>query len=155
FRGDPKSFQKAMETYRALAALQERDPRLRIHSVSTATHENLDELRRLADYLFEHCPKLDHVNLALIRGDRKNPTLQGPDMQRSLELWAYIRKLWSQRENHRLGGFMDPLIQWAKVKTANDHEQSVPCRAGVLHAVVYSNGDLAMCETLPRLGSLR
>src|SRR5207244_7563681 len=68
------SFDRAMETYDALAELQASDPRLRIHAVSTATNENLDEIARLTDFLFERCPKMDHHNLALIRGDRKNPS---------------------------------------------------------------------------------
>src|SRR6516164_5157211 len=40
FRGNPKSFAKAMETYDMLAELHRHDPRLRIHAISTATHEN-------------------------------------------------------------------------------------------------------------------
>src|SRR5262249_29085182 len=39
FRGNPKSFAKAMETYDVLAQMQRADPRLRIHAISTATHE--------------------------------------------------------------------------------------------------------------------
>ena len=31
----------------------------------------------------------------------------------------------------------------------------VPCRAGVLNAVVYSNGDVSVCETHAPLGNLR
>ena len=36
-----------------------------------------------------------------------------------------------------------------------ERRQVVPCRAGVLSAVVYSNGDVAVCETHPPLGNLR
>jgi len=82
FRGNNRSFQKAMETYDALTELQKKDPRLRIHSISTATAENLEEIRQLTGYLFERCPAMDHHNLALVRGDRKNPSLQGPDLDR-------------------------------------------------------------------------
>ena len=51
FRGSPGAFDKAMQTYDALAELQARDPRLRIHSISTATEVNMDEIRRLTTYL--------------------------------------------------------------------------------------------------------
>ena len=78
FRGNNKSFAKAMETYDRLAELQARDPRLRIHAISTATADNLGEIRQLTKDLYDRCPKMDHHNLALIRGDRKNPSLQGP-----------------------------------------------------------------------------
>src|SRR5688500_15735133 len=62
FRGNPKSFDKAMETYEMLAALQKEDPRLRIHSVGTATHENMEELRALTKYLHDRCPAMDPHN---------------------------------------------------------------------------------------------
>src|SRR5262249_47686370 len=43
FRVAPGSFARAMETYDALAELQDQDPRLRIHSISTATDVNVSE----------------------------------------------------------------------------------------------------------------
>ena len=91
FRGNDRSFQKAMETYDALAEIQKRDPRLRIHSISTAASTNLEEIEKLTTYLFERCPQMDHHNLALIRGDRKNPSLQGPQLVAYTKLYEYVR----------------------------------------------------------------
>jgi MoaA/NifB/PqqE/SkfB family radical SAM enzyme len=155
FRGRPRAFEKAMESYDALAELQQRDPRLRIHANSTATNENIDEIRRLTTYLFDRCPKMEHHNLALIRGDRKNPTLQGPGLAAYQELYAYVRRLWLPRETGRYGGIVEPMLQWAKVQTAKEQRQVFACRAGVLSAVVYANGDVSVCETHPPLGNLR
>jgi AdoMet-dependent heme synthase len=155
FRGSPGAFDKAMQTYEALARLQESDSRLRIHSISTATHVNMDEIRRLTTYLFERCPKMDHHNLALIRGDRKNPSLQGPGLEQYRQLYEYVRRLWSPREQGRYGAVVEPMLQWAKSRTAATQTQVVPCRAGVLNAVVYSNGDVSVCENHPPLGNLR
>jgi MoaA/NifB/PqqE/SkfB family radical SAM enzyme len=155
FRGSPGAFDKAMQTYEALAKLQESDPRLRIHSISTATGVNMDEIRRLTSYLFERCPKMDHHNLALIRGDRKNPSLQGPGLEQYQRLYQYVRRLWASREEGRYGSIVEPMLQWAKSRTAAAQEQVVPCRAGVLTAVVYSNGDVSVCESHAPLGNLR
>jgi MoaA/NifB/PqqE/SkfB family radical SAM enzyme len=155
FRGSPGAFDKAMETYEALARLQESDRRLRIHSISTATDVNMDEIRRLTSYLFERCPKMDHHNLALIRGDRKNPSLQGPSLAQYQRLYEYIRRLWASREEGRYGSLVEPMLQWAKARTAAEATQVVPCRAGVLSAVVYSNGDVSVCENHAPLGNLR
>jgi len=146
---------KAMQTYEALARLQENDPRLRIHSISTATEINMDEIRRLTTYLFDHCPKMDHHNLALIRGDRKNPSLHGPNLAEYQKLYNYVQRLWSSREESRYGSIIEPMLQWAKTRTANAQNQVIPCRAGVLSAVVYSNGDVSVCETHAPLGNLR
>jgi len=155
FRGAQGSFDHAMDTYDALAKLQEADPRLRIHAISTVTHENVDEIRRLTDFLYDRCPKMDHHNLALIRGDRKNPSLQGPALKGYCELYDHIQQHWKARERGRFGSIVEPMLQWAKVRTAEEHRQVVPCRAGLLSGVVYANGDVSVCETLPPIGNLR
>lgn len=155
FRGSAKSFQKAIETYDALAELQKKDARLRIHSISTATSENIDEIQSLTRYLYERCPKMDHHNIALIRGDRKNPSLRGPDLRRYQALVKHVSETWADRERHRFGHIVEPLLQWAKVRTAQEQRQIIPCRAGILSAVVYSNGDVSVCETHRPLGNLR
>jgi MoaA/NifB/PqqE/SkfB family radical SAM enzyme len=155
FRATPRAFDRAMQTYDALAALQERDPRLRIHAISTATDVNVDEIRRLTTYLYDRCPRMDHHNLAIIRGDRKNPSLQGPSLEEYQQLYEYIRRLWLPRETGRYGAIVEPMLQWAKVRTIAEGAQVVPCRAGVLSAVVYSNGDVSVCELHEPLGNLR
>jgi MoaA/NifB/PqqE/SkfB family radical SAM enzyme len=155
FRGMKDAFERSMQTYDALARLQKRDPRLRIHSISTVTDTNTDEIRRLTTYLYERCPAMDHHNLALIRGDRKNPSLHGPALEEYRKLYEYMRRLWAERENGRYGSTVEPMLQWAKTRTAAERRQVVPCRAGVLSGVVYSNGDVAMCETHPPIGNLR
>jgi MoaA/NifB/PqqE/SkfB family radical SAM enzyme len=155
FRGNPKSFAKAMETYDMLAELHRHDPRLRIHAISTATHENMDELERLTIFLHERCPAMDHHNLALIRGDRKNPSLRGPSLDRYAELYRRLAALWHDREKGRFGARVEPMLQWAKRKTVEAKTQLIPCTAGKLTGVVYANGDVSVCESHPPLGNLR
>jgi MoaA/NifB/PqqE/SkfB family radical SAM enzyme len=155
FRGSPRSFDNAMETYERLAQLQREDSRLRIHAISTITHENIDEVRALTRYLFERCPAMDHHNFALIRGDRKNPGLQGPALGAYRELWAFADGLWRPREQERFGAIVEPLLQWTKVQTAERQCQVAPCRGGILSGVVYANGDVSVCETHPPIGNLR
>jgi MoaA/NifB/PqqE/SkfB family radical SAM enzyme len=155
FRGNPKSFQKLIETYEALTELQSREPRLRIHSISTVTSENIDEIKQLTTYLYERFPAMDHHNLALIRGDRKNPALVIPNLTAYQKLVDYARRLWAPREEKRYGSLVDPMLQWAKMKTAKQQTQVIPCRAGILSGVVYANGDVSFCEQHPPLGNLR
>jgi MoaA/NifB/PqqE/SkfB family radical SAM enzyme len=155
FRVSPGAFGKAMQSYDALAKLQESDPRLRIHAISTATNVNIGEIKQLTTYLYKRCPKMDHHNLAIIRGDRKNPSLLLPDLQEYRELYSYIRRLWAPRETGRYGGIVEPLLQWTKLQTIARKTQVVPCRAGRLSAVVYANGDVSVCELHKPLGNLR
>jgi MoaA/NifB/PqqE/SkfB family radical SAM enzyme len=155
FRGMKGAFDRSMATYDALAELQKREPRLRLHAISTATGENLDEIRRLTTHLYERCPAMEHHNLALIRGERKNPSLQGPQLAEYASLYEDVRRLWAPREHGRYGAIVEPMLQWAKMRTAAAGEQVIPCRAGILSGVVYSNGDVSVCETHPPIGNLR
>jgi hypothetical protein len=41
------------------------------------------------------------------------------------------------------------------MRTAAAGEQVIPCTAGILTGVVYSNGDVSVCETHPPIGNLR
>jgi MoaA/NifB/PqqE/SkfB family radical SAM enzyme len=158
FRGNPRSFEKAMETYDALSELQKSDARLRIHSIATVTADNPQEIRQLTTYLYDRCPAIDHHNLALIRGDRKNPSLEGPALEEYRDLDRYAKRLWADREEGRFGAIVDPMLTWAKTRTAEQRRMVVPCKAGILSGVIYSNGDVALCETIdthPVLGNLR
>lgn len=155
FRVSPGSFRRALESYHALAAIQLRDPRLRLHAISTATGENIEHIGALSRFLYHHCPAIDHHNLALLRGDSKNPTLSGPALDQYRRLYADIAALWADREQSRFGAIVEPLLQHAKIRTAQARTQVTPCRAGLLSGVVYANGDVALCETHPPLGNLR
>lgn len=155
FRGNKESFEKAMETYDMLAALQKEDPRLRIHSISTATNQNMGEIWELTSYLHERCPKMDHHNLAIIRGDRKDPSLLTPPIDQYRALSEHVRSVWLDRDEGRFGAIVEPMLQWAKTESVLQSRQVVPCKAGVLAGVVYANGDVSVCEMHEPLGNLR
>lgn len=155
FRGNPRSFEKAMETYQMLAELQKEDPRLLIHANTVAMSENMDEIWKLTEYLHKNCPQMEHHNLAIIRGDRKNPSLQGPQLAKYKELYRHVAEVWSDREKNRFGASVEPMLQWAKVKTIEAENQVIPCKAGILTGVVYANGDVSVCEQHFPLGNLR
>ena len=155
FRGNPKSFEKLLETYEMLTELQKEDPRVRIQANIVATNENMEELHQLTDYLYERCPEMEHINLAVIRGDRKNPALKGPALQQYKDLYNHIREVWKDRERSRFGSTVEPLLQWAKCKTMETDSQYIPCTAGIMSGVVYANGDVSVCEIHPPIGNLR
>jgi Predicted Fe-S oxidoreductases len=155
FRGNSRSFEKAMETYEMLASLQKEDERLRIHANTVAMSENMDEAWALTEYLHERCPQMEHHNLAIIRGDRKNPSLRGPQLEKYKRLYRHVAEVWADRERSRFGASVEPMLQWAKIKTIESETQFVPCKAGILSGVVYANGDVSVCEQHLPLGNLR
>ena len=155
FRGHSEAFERAMRTHDMLARLAQEDPRLRVHAISTVTNQNLDEIRELTDFLFERCPSMEHHNIPVIRGDRKDPSLLAPDPDVYRELWEHVQARWAPREDGRFGGVVEPMLQWARDRTLREKRQVVPCRAGVLSGVVYANGDVGLCEQHEPIGNLR
>jgi len=155
FRGNPKSFEKAMETYEMLAEMKKREPRLLIHANTVAMSENMDEASQLTEYLKERCPEMEHHNLAIIRGDRKNPSLTGPALEQYKQLQKHVSDVWKDRDENRFGAVVEPMLQWAKIKTIETESQYVPCTAGGMTGVIYANGDVSICETHSPLGNLR
>ncbi len=155
FRKSKNAFAKAMDTYDMLARFQAKEPRLQIHAISTATGENVDEIKQLTTYLFDRCPRMTHHNIAMLRGERKRPTLMGPALENYRELVDYMASLWREREEGRFGGIVDPMLHWGKERIAAAQTQAVPCKAGVLTGVVYANGDVSLCEQHEPIGNLR
>lgn len=155
FRGNPQSFAKAMATYDMCVELQKQDPRLRIHSISTVTNQNIDEIRRLTDYLYERCPAMDHHNIAIIRGDRKDPSLLTPPTDQYNALYRHVAARWHDREESRFGSIVEPMLQWTKIRALEERRQVAPCRAGIMSGVVHANGDVSVCEAHEALGNLR
>ena len=76
-------------------------------------------------------------------------------MQAYRELYNYLRALWAPRDESRTGSLVEPMLQHVKVKSAELEQQIVPCRAGVLSAVIHANGDVGVCEQRPPIGNLR
>ena len=96
---------------------------------------------------------MTHHNIAMLRGERKRPTLEGPKLAEYQELIAYVARLWREREASRFGSIVEPMLHWGKVQIAEAQSQAVPCRAGVLTGVVNANGDVALCEQHPPSGT--
>lgn len=154
-RGDSNSFEKAMESYKMLKELQKKDERLRIHSISTVTSENVAEIAELTEFLYKQCPSIDHHGISIMRGDWKNKRLLTPEIEAYRNLSNHLINLWKSKEKGRFGSSVAPMIQWAKCKAIIEQQQPIPCLAGRLSAVVYANGNVSVCELRNPVGNLR
>ena len=145
-RGNPRSFQKCMETIDAVSELQKKDERLRIHSAATVTSTNVEEIRQLTTYLYDRHPAMDHHNLGVIRGDPKNPGLEGPGLDAYLELDRYTKRLWADREEGRFGAIVDPMLTITKVRTARAARAGPPRALAGRSMKSMSTGTTAGCK---------
>ncbi len=154
-RGSPEAFQRALATHDMLAKLQREDPRVRIHATSTVMSHNIDDIRALTDFLFDRCASMDHHNIPVIRGGRKDESLSEPTADDYRALSQYVQARWAQREATRFGSIVTPMLRWTCDRTLRERRQVTPCKAGVLAGVVYANGDVALCEEHAPIGNLR
>ena len=156
FRGSPGAFDKAMADLRRPGRASAKRP-------APAHPRHLHRHRR------EHGrdPPPDHVPLRALPED--GPPQPGDDPRRPQESVARrpqpdripaalrVRPAACGRRAKRAATAPSSsrCCNGPRPQTAVAQAQVVPCRAGVLTAVVYSNGDVSVCETHAPLGNLR
>ncbi|MCK6503896.1 SPASM domain-containing protein [Myxococcota bacterium] len=146
----PGAWDRLWAAFDALRALDE----VRVELRTALSAQNLDEALALAEYGWRQGPD---AHVVVLPGGADAEALEPPRL-RALEgpLFAVLDRyapddgrLLSRlrRHFHRL--------RWATaVRTLQEGRQVIPCLAGLAHAVVRSNGDVASCELLPALGNL-
>ena len=145
-----------METYEALAELQKSDPRLRIHAISTATDVNMDEIRRLDHLPVRALPQDGPSQPGHDPGRPQEPGAQRPTVARSTRS-STITSAGSGRAGRAVATARPSsrCCNGPRSGRRTAQAQVVPCRAGILTGVVYSNGDVSFCESHEPLGNLR
>lgn len=131
-------------------------PGLRLELRTALRAGNADEVVALAQYVRRQGPDGHLVSLAAAGGGVAEPpsaealgAIQEPLLA---ELDRYVqddgRLLTRMRRNfHRM--------RWnTAVRTIVEGRQVIPCLAGLSHAVVRPDGDVAACDLLPALGNL-
>jgi len=168
-RGFTGGFDKAVATARGLRELQHRYPGLNAVSVLTCVcSQNLNELAELIGFVrddlrlfhkfqFVRSSQADVWGLGpAILSDFSPPNpdccIQDP-AQRALAFELI-------RDSHRLGketllGRRQALLLEHAMRVALKHERAAECLAGKVDGVVYTNGDVAVCEMTRPFTSLR
>lgn len=148
-RGDA-SWDRVWSAFDALRLLD--DVRVELRTELSAA--NMAEALALAEYVWRQGPD-NHV-FALPSSPQDEPLVvaQLQDLQRPLFdiLDRYTpddgRLLSRLRRNFRK-------LRWSiAVRTLSEGRQVIPCLAGLSHAVVRQDGDVASCDLLPALGNI-
>ena len=162
-RGGKDTFELAMKSLRDLLKLKKKYPNLQVGTIISQMSYNQKCLEEIYNFLKKEIQP-DSITLALTRGTPRQPKAKNIDIK-------YYQKLSEEMENDFLRGEVSgfrkiilwPMIIATKIlmhrlviRTYISGFQ-IPCLAGQLNAVIYSNGDVYPCEMLrsARLGSLR
>ena len=151
-------FDKAVETLKGLKEIKG----ISVGTLSTFTASNQDRARDFYNFIREEL-KPDFAYFNLVRGEPKSRSMKEVDIDKYVELCELIEKDFI---SGKLRGYKDqwfwPLSMALNLKTHKSIKDTLkkgylmPCYAGKLSAVLYSNGDVFPCELLDsKLGNLR
>jgi MoaA/NifB/PqqE/SkfB family radical SAM enzyme len=167
-RGVPGNFTKALTTIRELQALRPKWPNFTLYVNSVITQENQNEIVDLAQF-FEGNSELDGHYFQIIRGDPKDPKLQGVEPKRLKQIYNEVLPI-----NGRYISKIAQIKSWPRALTKaywqsgydfsyqtqyrNYSERAtwkMPCTAGQTSMVIDYNGDVRVCELRKPIGNLR
>ncbi|MBN1234009.1 MAG: radical SAM protein [Candidatus Coatesbacteria bacterium] len=151
----PGLFEKARESFYALKELKKKYVNLKT-SIGMVFEKNNQDL--LEDSLLKFIEwKPDIIYLNMVRGNIKDPCLQGVDINKYEKLSEKIERSFKPRNFMSfviasLGIYKRKII----LKTLLENRYQLPCYAGILNMVIYPDGTVNYCELLENsLGNLR
>lgn len=163
----PGGFDRAMETVRQLSRLAAETPVFSVHVSMTLQNRNMDEAEELVDTLL---PLRVPVRFALVRGqhygtyclpgdvaneiDPREEDAPVVEMARLREFFDRLRRknkesvfpFWSELQQEKIR------LSLAMIE---EKKRQLPCYAGKIDAVLYANGDVAMCELTRPFANVR
>jgi MoaA/NifB/PqqE/SkfB family radical SAM enzyme len=151
------SFSKLTESYRAV---HQRFPNLRIKINTVLNQRNRDEIIPLMTMIKDEFSPSFH-SILFLRGDTINPDYCLPPTGEIRSLEDEIFEIQQGYMYGRKGIMSNVQRHYQSIKreiaeqTLEQETQVIPCLGGQAHHVVYANGDVAPCELLPPVGSLR
>lgn len=156
------TFIRAIRTLKCLLKLKKKYPKLQVGTITTHMFQNQEHLQEVYDYLKRIKP--DAITFALTRGRPRE------SMSKNINIKYYIelnKKMESDYLRDKVSGFRKiflwPVVIASKILMHRLVIETylrgyqIPCLAGQLNAVIYSNADIYPCEMLTKqkIGNLR
>lgn len=148
----PGGFDRLMESYRALAALAERFPRLEIGVNTLFCSANQARVEGIVDFV-RGLPAVRSHTLTMVRGGASDPAWRDVDLGRYRAATGYLAARWGSgrdRSHRFLGGRLkaaqDRLQRKLIHRTLSSRRRIIPCYAGRLDLVLTESGELHPCE---------
>ncbi len=161
-RGVP-CFDKAWDTMKALKALKKDYKNLDVGAIITYTAFNQHNIKEVYEFIRDNMQP-DSITMNFVRGKPKNPDTKNVKVE---NFEAVSREIEDDLLTGKLEGFNSfPLADVSRVtnilirehvaRTVRENRELMPCLAGILSGVLYSNGDVFPCELLDRkIGNIR
>lgn len=154
-RNTPKSFEKTLQTYKALSPLLEKYPNFELGVNTVFCSENQHRMDEIIDYV----EKMEHIHthtISMIRG-----ALNTQAYQHNLDYSLYSKAVDRLASNMKQSSSSTYRFNGAGIKAAQDviqrrfiyqtlleEKRQTPCYAGQLNVVMSESGDIYPCEIL-------
>ncbi len=156
-RKDPFSFDKALETIERLKKLYSgRGNFGKLSVLTTVSGLNLDEATSLYEFI-EKKYKVFHKFQILKEGPGNKDfcAAHSPAYGKLCDFFKFLHdKAWSRNE-HALFNALEMSTWEHALEIYNHKERKFECLAGRKEAVIYPDGEVALCEEAFRIGGLR
>jgi len=152
FRRTPGSFEKTLQTYRAVAELADRYPNFELGVNTVFCSENQESMDGIIEYV-RQLPGVRTHTISLVRGSLEEKQYGHVDQKKYL---AAIRKLEQNMkegkspvyrfEGGRIKAAQDILQRRLIHRTIAEQARLIPCYAGRLNLVLEEGGEVFPCE---------
>jgi len=161
-RGVPGSFEKVIETYHKLIELKKKNPDLRVHVTTTVSKFNYDQMPQLIELVKERMPELNSHNFEFIR-NRPDKTCEDlPTLAQCQDFGKLHKKLVNETKGHFKSKYKSKLANIVTnykfdvlLNIIEQEKQVIPCVAGKNLGVVDWEGNVYLCELLPKIGNIK
>ena len=162
-KGVAGSFEAAAKTLDGLKALQKRHPHLSVKVNTVVSRKNMNNIRAFGAYVLERFSP-DHHAFELMRSQPADSPAQPPSVEEARVAYEDIRSVWAmygqyERNQNAWTNFLAKglykYLHDVHLESMAKEKQAIPCKAGKVTAVIYQDGQTALCEMLPAVGNLR
>lgn len=148
------SFSRAITTIKALRDLRNKYPTLRVRINTTLGKHNLDGVKNLLPLANDLLEGVNAFNLSLLRDGSLDKFLSLPSKQDCYNLWLEKKKFFKEKKNI-IAEILENAAFKLALQTAFSRKRSFSCQAGCSMGVVFEDGRVGFCETLPSIGNIK
>jgi MoaA/NifB/PqqE/SkfB family radical SAM enzyme len=148
----PGGFRQVMQSYRGLAALARRFPRLELGFNTLFCSDNQGKMEGIVDFVRDLAGARSHT-ITMVRGRIEEERLREVDLARYRRAVGYLESRWGSGPRRfqrfagsRLKAAHDRLQHRLIHRTLSERRRLIPCYAGRLNLVLTECGELHPCE---------
>jgi MoaA/NifB/PqqE/SkfB family radical SAM enzyme len=155
-RGAPGNFEKVIETYRLLAALQKRVRGLTLNVQTVLASFNMDDLPEITGWVSENMPEINFHSFELLRPPFPDPSIRPLTAREYEERLRFLKPYWGKFDRYRaILKNLKIAARDAELETLRAERMVYKCYAGTISGVLNPEGTVSLCEVQWEIGNIR